>query len=232
MSQVDVLYRIQQTEDEIREDKKRLAKVIRMQSESVQLINARNLVTSTKSEVTRLRVKQMDLSLENDGLCDKAKRSEDRLYSGLVTNPKELADLQHEIESLGRRIAILEDDLLEVMMFVEEAENNQEAAVETLNRIESDWQETFDRSKKEQAELMERLAILTDQNSQLFAILHPQSLQAYENAKRRAGDLAVVALKNGRCRGCLLTVSSTKRKVVDEGQMVTCDSCGRILCPM
>ncbi|MEZ4515948.1 MAG: hypothetical protein R3C44_03590 [Chloroflexota bacterium] len=48
---------------------------------------------------------------------DKARRqSEQRLYSGDVKNPKELTDLQHEIESLGRRRDTLETDVLEALM--------------------------------------------------------------------------------------------------------------------
>ena len=34
---------------------------------------------------------------------------------GLITNPKDLERMQHELESLERRITALEDDELEVM---------------------------------------------------------------------------------------------------------------------
>ena len=118
MSQVDLLYRLQQTENEVREDKKRLAEVIRLQSDNVELVKARKRIESKESDLSGLRVRQTDLNLELDGLSTKAKRSEDRLYSGLVTNPKELEDLQHEIESLGRRVAIQEDEVLEAMIAV------------------------------------------------------------------------------------------------------------------
>ena len=232
MSQVDLLYRLQQTEDEIRVDKKRLTDVIRLQSESVELIKARKDVESTASELTRLRVIQNDKSLEVDGLHDKAKREESRLYSGLVTNPKELEDLQREIESLGRRIAILEDELLEVMLEVEEAESSNTEAEEKAAAIESEWKKTSERCKKEQEKLIHRIAELTEQKKHLLPLIHPESMMVLESAKRRAGDTAVAALKNGRCRGCLVGVSANQQKAADEGKMVTCDNCGRILCPL
>jgi predicted nucleic acid-binding Zn-ribbon protein len=230
MSQVDLLYRLQQTEDEIRKDKKRLTEVIRLQSESVELIMARTKAEDTESSIAGLRAIQKDLSLELDGLSDKVKREENRLYSGLVTNPKELEDLQKEIDSLGRRISILEDELFEAMLNVEEAEKNNEDAVETLNAVESEWKDTSARSKTEQTELLERISELAGQKKQLLPLIQPGSMIALETAKRRAGEMAVVTLKNGRCRGCLLGVSAMMQKAVDEGQLVSCDNCGRILC--
>ncbi|MGB3714352.1 MAG: hypothetical protein WA996_07980 [Candidatus Promineifilaceae bacterium] len=230
MSQVDLLYRLQQTENEVREDKKRLAEVIRLQSENPELAKARKRVGSTESDLSRLRVRQTDLNLELVGLSSKAKRSEDRLYSGLVTNPKELEDLQREIESLGRRIAILEDELLEAMIAFEEAESNQVAAVETLNRLDAEWKETTSRCKEEQSRLLKHIGEQAAEKNQLMPLILPATMIAFEDAKRRAGEVAVVALKNGRCRGCLVTVSANQRKAVDEGQMVICDSCSRLLC--
>ena len=41
---------------------------------------------------------------------------------GLITNPKDLERMQHELQSLERRIASLEDDELEVMARVEDAQ--------------------------------------------------------------------------------------------------------------
>ena len=232
MSQVDLLYRLQQAEDGIREDKKRLAEVIRLQSESAGLIKARQRAEISQEELTRLRVVQTDLGLELDGLTEKSRREEKRLYSGLVTNPKELEDLQHEIESLSRRISVLEDKFLEAMIEVEAAEDENTAAVENLNHIELEWRETTERCKDEQVELIERISELGEQKRQLESMVHPESMIAYEAARRRAGEVAVAALKDGRCRGCLVGVSAHQRKAVDEGQMVTCDNCGRILCPV
>ncbi|MFN2187902.1 MAG: zinc ribbon domain-containing protein [Candidatus Promineifilaceae bacterium] len=232
MSQVDLLYRLQQIEDENKADKKRLAEVIRLQSESIELIKARKAVETAETEVSRLRAIQKEMNLELDDLCDKAKREENRLYSGLVTNPKELADLQREIDSLRKRISTFEDGLLEIMLEVEEAESSRDEAVGTLNTVQEDWQETSSRCKDEQVVLLKRISEQAEQKKQLITMIQPAAMAAFETAKRRAGEVAVVAMKNGRCRGCLVGVSSMKQKYADEGQMVTCDNCGRILCPI
>lgn len=232
MSQVDLLYRLQQAENEIKADKKRLAEVIRLQSESGELLKARQDAAASEVEVHRRRALQKDLSLEFDGLSEKAKRTEDRLYSGLVTNPKELEDLQHGLESLRRRMSTLEDELLEAMIAVEEAEEAEDVASKTLVQVETAWAESAARWKEEQAELLTRLGELDEQKNQIKALTLPATMVAFEDAKRRAGEIAVAGLKNGRCRGCLVGVPANQVKAADEGNMVLCDSCGRILCPI
>jgi predicted nucleic acid-binding Zn-ribbon protein len=232
MSQVDLLYRLQQAENEIGEDRERLAEVIRLQSESVELIRARNRAASAEAELHGLRARQNDLNLELDGLSDKAKRSEDRLYSGLVTNPKELEDLQHEMESLSRRISSLEDELLEAMIEVEDAEGEDQAADDLLKQIETKWVETAKRCTEEQVSPLARIGELSEQKIQLAELALPETMAAYEQAGRRAGEIAVAGLKDGRCRGCLVSVSANQIKDADEGEMVVCDNCGRILCPI
>lgn len=231
MSQVDQLMRLQHIDDEIKEGKTRLSQVIRLQSESQTLAVARKQAVDSEAALHDWRGKQTDLNLELSGLNSKAKRSEDRLYSGLVKNPKELEDLQHEIESLGRRRATVEDELLEVMIMVEEAEAENAEAVEALDEIQSEWEKDQEDLRQEQATLVQRIRELSDLRSQQLEIISPASLASYEGAIRRAGTTAVVYLKNNLCQGCQVRVPETLAKTADEGKLVTCDSCGRILCP-
>jgi predicted nucleic acid-binding Zn-ribbon protein len=232
MSQVDQLLRLQQIDDEIKGSKIRLSQVVRLQSESETLATARKRAEVTEAELHDQRGQQTDLNLELSSLNSKAKRSEDRLYSGLVKNPKELEDLQHEIESLSRRRSIIEDELLEVMIMVDEAEDENAQAVEAVDKIQSEWEQDQENLRQEQATLIENINELSDLRNQQLEIISAESLAAYENAIRRAGTTAVVLLKNNMCQGCQVRVPENLVKTVAEGKLVYCDSCGRILCPM
>ena len=231
MSQLDLLYRLQQLDDEIRESKKRLTKVILLQKETSQLKKARQRVEVAADELHKSRGQQTDLNLELTTLTDKVQREETRLYSGTVTNTKELADIQHELESLARRRTVLEDELIEAMILAEEAQEEDEAARSELADVEATWLQDQEDLKNEQVELVNRINELTVVRKQQLAQMSAGSISAYENAIRRAGSSAVVLLKNGRCRGCQVTVPVNLIKNVDEGKLVTCDSCTRILCP-
>jgi predicted nucleic acid-binding Zn-ribbon protein len=56
-------------------------------------------------------------------------------------------------------------------------------------------------------------------------------LAAYQQVVKRTAPPAVVAIRNGRCLGCQVTIPANLIKAAEEGKLVFCDSCTRILCP-
>jgi hypothetical protein len=231
MSQVDLLYRLQQIDDEIAQKKQRFGEVLRLQKESKGLTDARERSKTAAAESQRLRTQQLDLNLELKGLTDKAKRSEDRLYSGLVKNPKELSDLQHEIESLTRRRSGLEDEVLEAMIMVEDAQEENDEASTELARIEAQWTASQAHLKAEQSDLVQRINELNQIRKDHAGSISPKFLTAYDKTMKNGMGSAVVLLRNNRCRGCQVTVPANRVKAANEGELVYCDSCGRILSP-
>lgn len=231
MSQVDLLFRLQQTDDEIAQKKQRLGEVLRLQKETRALAEARQRAKSAANHLQKCRTQQQDLNLELRGLNDKAKRSEDRLYSGLVKNPKELSDLQHEIDSLNRRRAGLEDEVLEAMIMVEEAQEQNDEAAAALERLETEWATSQEQLKVEQSQLVPQINDLTRSRKEQAQSIPAQFLAAYDSIIKRGLGAAVVPLTNNRCRGCLVTVPANRVKAADEGKLVYCDNCGRILVP-
>jgi len=95
MTQVHQLYQLQQIDTEIREKKQRLSEVLKAQREPGELIATRRRAEAAAAELQKWQATHTDLNLELSSLNNKAKNSERRLYSGKVTNPKELADLQN-----------------------------------------------------------------------------------------------------------------------------------------
>ncbi len=70
-------------------------------------------------------------------------RDEERLASGAITNPKDLASLQHELTALERRITTLEDDELEVMEALEEAQTTLDSAQAELTTVQAELDQTL-----------------------------------------------------------------------------------------
>src|SRR4051794_31979909 len=66
--------------------------------ESEQLAAAREAVTNAEGEVERLRQEQRDLENQMQDLDAKIGPLETRLYDGSVRNPKELSDMQKELD--------------------------------------------------------------------------------------------------------------------------------------
>lgn len=229
MSQVQNLYRLQQYDTEIAQKKRRLTEVLQLQRETKELLAARERFANASDEVSKWTTTQTDLNLELGSVNDKAKRSEKRLYSGQVTNPKELEDLQHEVEALGRRRSVLEDEILDAMIMLEDAQAEIDSAQEDLKRIEAKWQQSQASLQAEQNELALELHTLIAERELQTERIDPKVLQQYETIRARKNGLAVVPFINNACTGCHVTVSANMALQVERGEWVTCNGCGRIL---
>lgn len=232
MSQPRVLYDLQQIDTEIRTKKQRLGEVLRLQKEPAVLLEARQHAHSIDNELRELRARRENLVLEIKGLADKAKRSEERLYSGTVKNPKELTDLQQEVEALGRRRASLEDDALLMMMEIDERKVAQSEADAEVTRLASEFETASVDFKKEQNTLALQLNQLLERRKRQLSRVHPPLLKIYDDLTRQKNGIAVAGLRGNKCQGCQLTLSASTIRAADEGKLVYCDSCGRILCPI
>src|SRR5256886_5320416 len=74
-----------------------------------------------------------DLELELQSTVGKATKVEGDLYSGRISNPKELRAMQEDVEALGRQRQRIEDEMLTLM---EEAERQ----LEQIRRLEAERQ--------------------------------------------------------------------------------------------
>jgi len=231
MSQPSVLYDLQQIDTEIRAGKQRLGEVLRLQKEPDDLTAARQRAQSIEDDLRERRAQRENLVLEIAGLADKAKRSEERLYSGAVKNPKELTDLQQEVEALGRRRASLEDDALLMMMEIDERKAVKDEAEAELARLADEFESSSKRFRKEQNTLALQLNQLLEKRKRQLMLVSPSLLKTYDDLARQKNGLAVAGLRGNKCLGCQVTLSASVIRAADEGRLVYCDSCGRILCP-
>lgn len=229
MSQLEQLYRLQQLDTEIRQKKRRLGEVVELQKETPAVRAARSRAAKAAATLKDAQAQQNELNLELGTINSKAKRSEQRLYSGNVKNPKELSDLQHELEALGRRRAVLEDELLEAMIMVEEAQEEKTAADENLAEVEATWRSNQQELEAEQNELALRLHHLLQTRKEQAAAIDKRRLADYEAIARSKGGLAVAGLREQTCLGCHLTVSEQLIKQANRDEIVYCGGCGRIL---
>jgi uncharacterized protein len=232
MSQVRQLYRLQQIDSEISAKKLRLAEVVHLQRETKELLAARSRDQKATADLQTWQTRQRDLGLEQDSVANESKRTENRLYSGSVTNPKELADLQQKIEALGRRHAVLEDEILEAMIMIEDAQAEKEAAARQFAEILAAWEKGQSNLKAEQNELALRLHDLLEARQKQVALIDEKTLADYELLKSRKGGVAVAGLVNNSCSKCHLTVSAIKIRRVEKDEIVICGGCGRILSPV
>ncbi len=232
MSQILLLYRLQLIDSEIHQKRERLQEVMAAQIDSPEVIAGRRraarAAAALKDERTSLKRSEAELA----GVNDETRRNEERLYSGLVKNPKELGDLQQKIAALGRRSEALEEQVIEYMVRTEEAEAEATAAGSSLAALQAAWEANQAALRQEQATLEQALAEAGQRRAELAPRLSSPFLSQYEAVRRRRGVLAVAGLRDGVCQGCQVRVPATLVNQANNGELTHCNSCGRIIVPV
>lgn len=175
------------------------------------------------AQVTRLET-------EIDGVRKREDRDRGLLDSGSV-NPKQLGELQHELGTLERRQASLEDSLLEVM------ERREQLAAERSD--EQGVAEALGRELGAAAEIRDAVAaqIQTtrtgrgDRRAELVAELDPELLKLYERQRTSAG-VGAGRLSGGRCGACRIELDRgevARIMVASDDDVLRCSECGAIL---
>jgi hypothetical protein len=159
-------------------------------------------------------------------------RDQQRLDSGQVGSPRELENLQSEIQSLHRRQAELEDAELEVMeqretiqRRVKELQTEQEQLTTSLAEAEQNRDTSF-------AEIDAEAEKSAAQRSEFAATIPDDLLALYEKLRVSSAGIGAAALHRGRCEGCHLQLNTTDlnhlRDAPDD-DVIRCEECRRIL---
>jgi predicted nucleic acid-binding Zn-ribbon protein len=230
MNRGERLYHLQCLDSEDDVKKRRLAEVEAALRQNEALLEARRAVEAMQTQVRKLTARQQNLELELKGLGDKISASEQRLYSGVLKNPKEMTDLEAEVTSLKRRRQKLEDELLETMIAREEAEEQLALVQKRLQSIEAEWSARQAELTSEQQALRARLEELNQARQALLPYITEDDLAVYHNLRRRKGGLAVVCLQqDDTCGGCGVMVSPGLKWQLRLVGVGYCGNCERII---
>ncbi len=229
MGRGEVLYRLQQLDSEWDAGQHRLVEIETALKDDRALREARQSVQEAQKRVQTWQAKQRDLELEIESLASKMSRSEKRLYGGKVSNPKELSDLQAEIASLKRRRQKLEDRLLEAMINREEAEATRDEAEARLEEVESSRSAKVADLRAERQALRERLKEVEERRASIEPRLDARTLATYERVREQKGGQAVAQIRHDACSACGVTVPPSAEWKLRQGELIHCDTCGRIL---
>lgn len=188
-----------------------------------EVVRAETAVSDLQREVTRAEAAVQQVR-------DRAARDEARLTAG-TGSAKDLQALQHELASLARRQSVLEDEELEVMQRLEDAQTELRTAAdardEHASRLAVLRQARDEKTATIAAERDEvasgRPAVTADLSAELLAL--------YDRVRAHSGSGAA-QLAQRRCGGCrleLTAVDLSRFRAAPEDEVLRCEECGRIL---
>lgn len=189
----------------------------------------RELVTQSDF-LNQLRVKQRSQELDVESAREKLGEIEGKLYGGTVTNLRELSGFEKEATFLRSRLEELDDNLLDAMEKLEEAQMRVASLEDETNRAEEHWQTNQKDLAERRRQAEETLAGLETTRQGLVAQVGSQELKLYESLRLSKGGVAIAKVERGLCRGCRMALPTNQIQRARGGrETVLCSSCGRIL---
>jgi len=169
--------------------------------------------------------------IEVEQVTERIKKDENRLNSG-QGSPKELEQMQHEIGTLQKRRADLEDGELEIMIRFDSAK----AKVETLKsddaglkQLESELKVRYEAAA---TAITSEIADETKKREAAAPEIDKALIDLYEKIRSSAGGVGAALLVGNTCEGCHLAITPVeleKIKAQAADEVVRCEECRRIL---
>jgi predicted nucleic acid-binding Zn-ribbon protein len=187
---------------------------------------------AARTEESDTAREQTKAEADVDQVRQRAARDQQRLDSGMVTNPKDLESLQSEIASLAKRQDDLETIVLEIMERHEAARERVSQLTTRLEELEAKAAETATRRDAALADIdAEVRRVRTERESRASAV-PGDLLKLYDKLREQHGGIGAARLYQRRCEGCRLELNITELNEVraaPEDAVVRCESCRRIL---
>jgi predicted nucleic acid-binding Zn-ribbon protein len=198
--------------------------------ETEAVIEAREAVASAEAELDRLRREQRALEAQLEDLDAKIAPIEKKLYDGSVRNPKELTDLQRDVESQKARRSHLDDEGLALIETVEAAANALATAKAALTQAEAEWKADQAGLEAERDRAQRENTSLEEERQRWAVGMDASALGLYEGLRQTRQGRAVSRIERGACQGCRLSLPTHIVQRVRTGTiLVQCPSCERIL---
>ncbi|HEX5088709.1 MAG TPA: C4-type zinc ribbon domain-containing protein [Nocardioides sp.] len=159
-------------------------------------------------------------------------RDEQRMDQGLITSPKDLERMQGELESLQRRITTLEDEELEVMARLEDAQRDLDSLTDQVAAADERLAALGEARDKKTQELDDSLRKVAEERGPAADGIPADLMALYDRLRASKGGVAVGALRARECGGCRLALdpaelASIRAAAPDE--VIRHEECQRIL---
>lgn len=222
------LYQLQSVEIDIESKKLALAQSQARLGKSRAVAELKAKIDAVKQRLSELGSQQHSAEWEIEGIETKLAAANEAMYSGRVSSPKELSNLQHEVEGLNTRRGHLEEKALDMMEQTELVTADLARSRGELKVLEGKWRAEQQELAIEIKKLKETLTGLEQKRQLMLAAIPSQAADLYRQLREQKGR-AVVRVEQGTCDGCRISLSTSELQWARGGRLVECSSCGRIL---
>ena len=168
--------------------------------------------------------------LETETLRERSTRLESQLYSGDITNPRDLESLQQEANQVRALLEQQDAELLELSVQAEESQNKRDSLEKELSDGRATWESRQAELQGQVERWNSEVETVSSQRKDLADTLDPSAVQHYEGLRKAKRGVAVAKVERGLCQACRMALPTQQQQLVRIGrQTVLCSSCGRLL---
>lgn len=188
-------------------------------------------IASDKAHLINERqVEQKALEDKIGGLTNKISREEARLYSGKISNPKELKGIEDEVKALKSHRDTDETELLEIIEAVDELQAEQTKLTEQLQAARAEADQAQTDYERVSGDIERQLRQDGSRREDILTTVTPDELKLYDRLRHEKQGLAVARLDGSTCDGCHMQLPAQELdRIVTEENIWRCPHCRRIL---
>ena len=228
--QIVSLVNLQRIEIETSSVKTKISNVDqRLEELDERLLDFKNVIEKQEAVIDELNQKyrsyETDVRMNLDGI----KKSEAKLSS--VKTNKEYQAFLKEIDDLKEKNSKLEDDMIEFLDRIEDAEIVLNEKMTEYSELEARLNSEKETIQKETAEGKRQLESLDAERKTVTAGIDAGLLATYSKTKSlQSNGIGIVAVKNAICQGCNMNIPPQMYNELQRGDgLKTCPLCERII---
>ena len=205
--------------------------------EQGQLERVQNDHRGANDRLAALRIALEDLDAqvakfetEIDAVRQREDRDRSLLDAGAI-NAKQLAELQHELDTLERRQSNLEDSLLEVMERREELQRQQSDELAHIDELQNELSSVQKSREEALTEIEQTRHQCFSRRDELVSELDAELVALYER-QRAGGGAGAGVLQGRRCGACRIEIDRgelARISAAADDDVLRCPECGAIL---